>query len=66
MDIYEGKVTDHISDHCTLIGSDNGNGIVRDAGLEERNNPDNGNEEESNDRCYLKFDVVAQINEAEG
>jgi hypothetical protein len=64
--IYEGKVTDYVSNHRTLIGSDNRNGVIRDAGLEERNDPNDGNEEESNDRSYLKFDVIAQLKEAKG
>jgi hypothetical protein len=49
-----------------LTGSDNGDGVVLNANLKEGDDPGDGNEKESNDRHYLIFDIIAQINKAKG
>jgi hypothetical protein len=66
VETYEGKITDDISDQCTLTRSHNGDGVVLDANLEEGDDPGEGNEEESYDRRYLEFNVIAQIDKAKG
>lgn len=65
-DTHEGKVTDNIPNHWTLVGTDNGNHVVRNADLEEGNDPNNSDDKQSYERRYLEFDIVAELNEPQG
>jgi len=63
-DTHEGKITYDKSDHRSLTRSNNGNNVVCDADLKEGCDPNNGNKEQSCEGCYLKFDIVTEMDEA--
>jgi hypothetical protein len=63
---HKSEITGDETNHRSLIRCHNRNRVILDPNLTERNYPDDGDEEECNERRYLEFYVVGKVDEPEG